>query len=122
MSRVKTDWPFAMMLMLIALAPALSSTTTAFGLESVIQLVGVLQREGIDVDHHRRPPRLGDDAGVVGDLFLLGGDEEHFHRALRVGAAAGIQNLVVEVDVLDVERDVLLGFPVDRFVELGRPS
>ena len=64
-------------------------------------------------------PGLRDDAGVVGDFFFLRRDQQHFHRALRVGAAAGIENLVVEVHVLDVERDVLLGFPVDRLVELG---
>jgi hypothetical protein len=31
MSRVNTDWEFAMMLILIALAPALSRTTTELG-------------------------------------------------------------------------------------------
>ena len=102
--------------MLMALAPALSSTTTASGLEAVVDLVGVLQREGVDVDDDRRAAGLRDDAGVVADLFLLRGDEQHFHAAARVGAGAGIENLVVEVDVLDVERDVLLGFPVDRLV------
>ena len=30
----------------------------------------------------------------------------------------GVEDLVVEVDVLDVERDVLLGLPVDRLGEL----
>ena len=33
--------------------------------------------------------------------------------------ARGVEDLVVEVDVLDVERDVLLGFPVDRLGQLG---
>ena len=63
-------------------------------------------------------PGLADDAGVVGDLLFLGGDEQDFHRALAADVAA-IENLVVEIDVLDVEGDVLLGFPVDRFGELG---
>ena len=56
--------------------------------------------------------------GVVADLVLLGGDEQHFHAAARVRAGAGVEDLVVEVDVLDVERDVLLGLPVDRLVQL----
>ena len=119
---MNTDCSLATMLMLMALAPAFSSTTTALGLEPVVQLVGVLQREGVDVDDDRRAARLRDDAGVVGNLFLLGGDQQHFHRALRIGAAAGIENLVVQIDVLDVEGDVLLGFPVDRLVELARRS
>ena len=33
---------------------------------------------------------------------------------LVVGAGSGVEDLVVEIDVLDVERDVLLGLPVDR--------
>ena len=45
--------------MLMALAPALSSTTTALGVEAVVDLVGVLQREGVDVDDHRRSARPG---------------------------------------------------------------
>ena len=82
MSRVNSDWSPLRMLMLIALAPALSRTTTAAGVEAVVGLVGVLQREGVDVDDDRHAAGLGDDAGVVGDLFLLRRDEQHFHRAL----------------------------------------
>ena len=105
--------------MLMALAPAFSRTTTALGFEAVVDLVGVLQREGVDVDDDRHAAGLRDDAGVVGNLFLLRRDEQDVHRALRVGARAGVENLVVEVDVLDVERDVLLRLPVDRLGELG---
>ena len=106
------------MLMLVALAPALSSTTTALGLDAVVDLVGVLQREGVDVDDHRGAPGLGDHAGVVGDLFLLRRDQQDVHRPLAAGGVARVENLVVEVDVLDVERDVLLGLPVDRLGQL----
>ena len=67
----------------------------------------------------RRLAGLRDDVGVVGDLVFLRGHQQHFHRALRVLAGAGVDDLVVEIDVLDVERDVLLGFPVDRLAELG---
>ena len=65
-----------------------------------------------------RAAGLRDHAGVVADLFLLRRDEQHVHAAARIGTGAGIENLVVEVDVLDVERDVLLRFPVDRLVQL----
>src|SRR5207253_6891830 len=44
-------------------------------------------------------------------------DEEHFERRLLTGSA-GVEILVVEVDVLDVERNVLFRFPVDRLGEL----
>jgi hypothetical protein len=117
MSRVKTDWSPVRMLMFVALAPALSSTTTWRRLDAVVDFVGVLQREGVDVDDDRRAARLGDDARVVGDLLLLGRDQQHVHRA--AGGVARIDDLVIEVDVLDVEGDVLLGFPVDGFGELG---
>ena len=85
--------------------------------EPVVDLVGVLQREGVDVDDDGRAAGLGDDAGVVGDLLLLRGDEEDVHRA-RGGAAALPDDLVIQVDVLDVEGDVLLRLPVDGLGEL----
>ena len=103
--------------MLVALAPALSRATTRAGLEAVVDFVGVLEREGVDVDDDRRAAGLGDDAGVVGDLVLLRRDQQHVHGALAV-AVGRRQDLVVEVDVLDVEGDVLLGFPVDRLGQL----
>ena len=89
------------------------------GLEAIIDLEGVLQRERVDVDDDRHAPGLRDDAGVVGDLFFLRGDEEHVHRPLLLAGGAGVENLVIEVDVLDVERNVLFRFPVDRLGELG---
>ena len=88
-------------------------------LKAVVDLVGVLQREGIDVHDDRRAARLGDDAGVVGDLLLLRRHEQHVHRRLAAGRPAGLDDLVVEVDVLDVERDVLLRFPVDGLRDFG---
>ena len=104
--------------MLIALAPALSEHHDLLRVEPVVHLEGVLQGEGVDVDDDRRAAGLGDHAGVVADLLFLGGDEQHFHAAARVRAGAGVQDLVIEVDVLDVERDVLLRLPVDRFGQL----
>ena len=88
----------------------------AAGLEAVVGLVGVLQGEGVDVHDDRRAPGLGDDAGVVADLVLLRRHQQHVHGALR--RRRGDQDLVVEVHVLDVEGDVLLGFPVDGLGEL----
>ena len=102
------------------------------GLDAVVRFVGVLQREGVDIDDDRRAAGLGDDAGVVGDLLLLRRDQQHFHagagrgcrrralaalRALAVRGAA--QDLVVEIDVLNVERDVLPGLPVDGVGQFG---
>ena len=87
-------------------------------IEAVVDLVGVLEREGVDVDDDGLTAGLGDDARVVGDLLLLGRDQQHVHRAGR-GAGALSHDLVVEIDVLNVERDVLLRLPVDRLGELG---
>src|SRR4030095_8584573 len=88
------------------------------GLEAVVHFVSVLQRERVDVDDHRHAARLRDDAGVVGNLLFLGGDQQHVHRALGLLASAGVENLVIEVDVLDVEGDVLFRLPVDRLGQL----
>ena len=44
------------MLMLMALAPAFSRTTTSPAVETVVGLVGVLQRERVDVDNDRVRP------------------------------------------------------------------
>ena len=87
-------------------------------LDAVVHFEGVLQREGVDVDDHRAAPGLRDHAGVVGDLFLLRGDQQDVHGGLPRQRVAGVQDLVVEVHVLDVEGDVLLGLPVDGFGEL----
>ncbi len=91
----------------------------AGGVETVIHLERVLQREGIDVHDEGRLAGLGDDARIRGDLVFLRGDEQHVHAALALGPGAGIEDFVVERDVLDVEGDVLLGFPEDRVGELA---
>ena len=70
-------------------------------LDRVVRLVGVLEGEGVHVHEDGRLARLGDDARVVGDLVLLDRDEEDVHRL----AAAGLEHDVVEVDVVDVERE-----------------
>ena len=87
------------------------------GLEVVVRLEGVLQGEGGDVHGDRREPRLADHAAVVVDLVLLGGRQEDVHVPLAREART-FEDLVVEVHVLDVERDVLFRLPVDRLREL----
>ena len=83
-------------------------------LDRVVGLVGVLEGEGVHVHERRGLPHLRDDARVVADLVLLDGHEQDVHRL----AARRIEDDVVEVDVVDVEGDVLLGFPADRLGQL----
>jgi hypothetical protein len=87
-------------------------------LEAVVGLERVLQREHVNVDDGRRPSGLRNHVGVVADLVFLRGDQQHFHAALIL-TGAGLEDFVIEVDVLDVERDVLLGLPVDRLREFS---
>ena len=98
--------------MLVALAPAFRSTTTASGFGAVVHFVGVLKSERVHVNDHRDAAGLADDARVVGDLLFLRGHEQDFHRALAADVAT-IENLVVQVHVLDIEGNVLFGFPVN---------
>ncbi|MFN7974520.1 MAG: hypothetical protein U0166_19575 [Acidobacteriota bacterium] len=84
----------------------------------VVLLVSVLEREGVDVHDDGVLPRLGDDARVVVDLLFLHRDEQDVH-VLGAAGALPLEDAVVQVDVLDVERDVLLRFPVDGLVELA---
>jgi len=85
------------------------------GGRSYIVREGVLDREGRDVDRDGVQPGLADDLDVVVDQVLLGRDEEHVHLPLlRIRR----QDLEVEVDLVHVERDVLLGLPLDLPLEL----
>jgi hypothetical protein len=81
---------------------------------AIVVLVGVLQGKDIYIHQRRRLGKLGDDPGVVRDAVLLRGHQKDLHvvRILR-------QHDVVEVDLVDVERQVLLGFPVNRLRKLG---
>ena len=119
MSRVKTDWSPLQDVDVGRARAGVEQHDDGAGLDAVVDLVGVLQREGVDVDDDRGAAGLGDDAGVVGDLFLLRRDQQDVHRPLAAAASPRVEDLVVEVDVLDVERDVLLGLPVDRLGQLG---
>ena len=79
----------------------------------------VLHGEGVDVDDHRLELGVARELRVVVDLVALGGDEQEVHLA---GLGAAAQHLVVDLHVLDVEGDVLLGLPLDLLVELGLRS
>ena len=48
--------------------------------------------------------------------LALGGDQEHGHLE---ALALGIQDLEVELDVVHVERHVLLGLPADHLAGFG---
>src|SRR5205085_11245940 len=85
--------------------------------DAVVHLVAVLQGEGVDVDQHRDLAGLADHRGVVVDLLLLHGDEDDVDVLAGAGGGEGD---VVEVDVVDVEGDVLLGFPLDGLGQLLR--
>jgi hypothetical protein len=54
--------------------------------------------------------------GIALDLVFFRGDEQKVHLP---GFGPFSQDLVVDLDVLDVEGDVLLGLPLDLLGELG---
>ena len=73
-----------------------------------------MQGEGIDVNDDRLLAGLRDDLRELGDLVALASHQQHVHILAR-GVLA--DDFVIEVHVIDVERDVLLGFPVNLFVQ-----
>ena len=81
----------------------------------VVRLERVLHRERRHVDRHRHEARLVDHLHVVVDQVLLRRDQQDLHLAVVVAAA---EDLEVEVHLVHVERDVLLGLPADLLVEL----
>ncbi len=82
------------------------------GVGFVIDLEAVLQSEGVNVHDHRRLPCLGEHVGVVQDFVFLDGDEQDVHLIL-----GGLEQLVAEVHVGDVERNVLAGFGLHAIEE-----
>ena len=85
------------------------------GVDAVVHLVAVLEGEDVHVHDRGVLARLADGRGVVADLVLLHRHQQHVHVSAR---AAAFHDLVVQRDVLDVEGDVLLGFPVDGLGQL----
>ena len=116
-SRVKALTPLATMLSEETAAPTLSRAIVPSCGQAVLVLEDVLDGEGVDVDDDGLELRLAQDGGVVVDFVLLRGDEQEIH--LR-GLGPAPEDLVVDRHELDVERNVLLGLPVDLLVELRR--
>ena len=81
----------------------------------VINLVRVLQGEGIHVHYNRILSGHAYHAGVVCDLLLFDRDEKHVQVA---GGGAFAQNLIVQIHVGNVEGDVLFRFPANGFRKL----
>jgi hypothetical protein len=117
-SRVKTDWSPWKDVDVDRAGARIQQDDRLARLDAVVDLEGVLQGEGIDVNDDGRAASLCDHPGVISDLLLLGRHQEDVHRVAAAAGVAPVHDLIVEVDVLDVERDVLLGFPVDRLGEL----
>ena len=69
----------------------------------VVVLVAVLQRQGIDVDNSRASSGHREYVGVVQNLVLLDCHQQYIH--LRAAHFFG-QNLVVQADVGQIERNV----------------
>ena len=83
-------------------------------LSRLVVLVLRLEREDVDVHHHDVQPAGFDHVRVALDLALLHGDQHHF----ELGPVLP-EDLEVDVHVVDVERDVLLGLPADGLTELA---
>ena len=98
------------------LAPDVDERDRLIGRQAARELEDVLDGEGVDVDDQRLELRVARELRVVVDLVALGGDEQQIHLP---GLGPPAQHLVVDLHVLDVERDVLLGLPLDLLVELG---
>ena len=80
------------------------------------QLEGLLRRVGLDVHHPRlQAGGLGDRHAVL-DLFLARGGDQHLDLVGVVGRRA--EDLEVEVDLVERERDVLVGLGLDRELEV----
>ncbi len=78
-------------------------------------LEGVLEGKRVDIDHDGLAARLFDHQHELVDAIALGRDEHDVHFAAFLVL---IENSEIEVHVVDVERDVLLGLPHDRFAQL----
>jgi hypothetical protein len=83
--------------------------------DAVVGLICVLKRENIDVNKHRIPPRLHDYRCVVGNPVFLYRHEQHIHSV----TGTGFEHNVVEIDVINIERNVLLGLPLNRLGKFG---
>jgi hypothetical protein len=82
----------------------------------VVDLECVVQGEGVHVDDVRLETHVSEQRDLVIHQLALGRDQEHRHLE---PLAIRVQDLEVELDVVHVERDVLLRLPADDFACLG---
>jgi hypothetical protein len=75
-----------------------------------------VEREGVHVDDAGLESDLGEQRDLVIHQLPLGGDQQHGHLE---ALALGIEDLEIELDVVHVERHVLLRFPADHLARLG---
>jgi hypothetical protein len=85
-------------------------------------LVGVLERrlhrEGVDLDDRGLEAARLEEPHATFHEVLLGGDDHHLH--LRA-PAIGVEDLEIEAHAVDVEGNVLLGFPAYDLPRLRLP-
>ena len=79
----------------------------------LVELELVAEREAVDVHDHGVETRLFDHAHVLDDLGLLHGDQDQIH-----GAVVATHDVIVEEDLVDRERNVVLGFELHRVSQL----
>ena len=91
----------------------LSSATVWPGIGLVVHFEAVLQAERVDIHDDRSFAGLREHVRVIQNFVFLHRDEQHVH--LRVHR---LEQLVAEVHVGDVERNVLAGFRRDALVQL----
>ena len=77
---------------------------------------GIVERKGIDIDRRRRNPRVEKQAHLVVHELALGGHQKDLHLQALLER---IENLKVQLNALDVERNVLLRFPPDDLTSVG---
>jgi hypothetical protein len=75
-----------------------------------------VQGEGVDVDDRRVEPDVRQQRQLVVHQLALGRHQKDGHLQ---PVALGVEDLEVELDVVHVERHVLLGLPADHLARLG---
>ena len=83
------------------------------GIGIVIHFEAVLQREGVDIHDRGILPRLRQHVGVIQNLVFLDRHQQNVHLRIH-----GLEQLVIQVHVGNVERNVLAGFGLDAVVKL----
>ena len=100
------------------LGPDVQDGDHVVGPEVVVGRQRVLRRERVHVHDQRLQAGLADQVAEGHHHVLLGRHQQHLHLLGIVRRRA--EDLEVERHVVDVVRDVLLGFPVDRLLRVLR--